>query len=183
MQFVAATNNKGKLKEIKRILEKMGHTVKSQGEMGITLEPEENGTTFEANALIKAKAICEVCNLPTVADDSGIEVDFLHGEPGVLTARYAGVHGDDEANNDKLLLVLEGVLKENRTAKFVSTVCVYLPDGRHLTTRGECAGYIGFERRGNNGFGYDPIFNVPFYGDKSYAELTDDEKDVMSHRG
>ncbi|MEG2054675.1 MAG: non-canonical purine NTP pyrophosphatase, partial [Oscillospiraceae bacterium] len=113
MQFVAATNNKGKLKEIKRILEKMGHTVKSQGEMGITLEPDENGTTFEANALIKAKAICEVCNLPTVADDSGIEVDFLHGEPGVLTARYAGVHGDDEANNDKLLLALKGVLKEN----------------------------------------------------------------------
>lgn len=183
MEICAATGNAGKLKELRRILEAQGHTVKSQKELGITLEPDETGTTFEENALIKAKAICEASGLPTVADDSGLEVDALNGEPGVYTARYCGRHGDDEANNDKLLANLEGLPKEKRSAKFVSAVCLYLPDGRSLTTRGECPGWIGFERRGTNGFGYDPIFNVEQYDDRSYAQLTTQEKDVISHRG
>ncbi len=183
MEICAATGNAGKLKELRRILEAQGHTVKSQKELGITLEPDETGTTFEENALIKAKAICEASGLPTVADDSGLEVDALNGEPGVYTARYCGRHGDDEANNDKLLANLEGLPKEKRSAKFVSAVCLYLPDGRSLTTRGECPGWIGFERRGTNGFGYDPIFNVEQYDDRSYAQLTTREKDAISHRG
>lgn len=183
MEICAATGNAGKLKELRRILEAQGHTVKSQKELGITLEPDETGTTFEKNALIKAKAICEASGLPTVADDSGLEVDALNGEPGVYTARYCGRHGDDEANNDKLLANLEGLPKEKRSAKFVSAVCLYLPDGRSLTTRGECPGWIGFERRGTNGFGYDPIFNVEQYDDRSYAQLTTQEKDAISHRG
>ena len=183
MEICAATGNAGKLKELRRILEAQGHTVKSQKELGITLEPDETGTTFEENALIKAKAICEASGLPTVADDSGLEVDALNGEPGVYTARYCGRHGDDEANNDKLLANLEGLPKEKRSAKFVSAVCLYLPDGRSLTTRGECPGWIGFERRGTNGFGYDPIFNVEQYDDRSYAQLTTQEKDAISHRG
>ena len=183
MEICAATGNAGKLKELRRILEAQGHTVKSQKELGITLEPDETGTTFEENALIKAKAICEASGLPTVADDSGLEVDALNGEPGVYTARYCGRHGDDEANNDKLLANLEGLPKEKRSAKFVSAVCLYLPDGRSLTTRGECPGWIGFERRGTNGFGYDPIFNVEQYDDLSYAQLTTQEKDAISHRG
>ena len=166
MEFVAGTKNKGKLKELKRILELMGHTVTSQEEIGVTTEPVEDGDTFEANALIKAKTICEQCNLPTVSDDSGIEVDILDGAPGVYTARYCGRHGDDEGNNTKLLADLEGYTKEQRTAKFVSAVCLYLPNGKYLTVRGECAGYIGFERKGENGFGYDPIFNIPLYQDK-----------------
>lgn len=183
MEICAATGNAGKLKELRRILEAQGHTVKSQKELGITLEPDETGTTFEENALIKATAICEASGLPTVADDSGLEVDALNGEPGVYTARYCGRHGDDEANNDKLLANLEGLPKEKRSAKFVSAVCLYLPDGRSLTTRGECPGWIGFERRGTNGFGYDPIFNVEQYDDRSYAQLTTQEKDAISHRG
>ncbi len=183
MEICAATGNPGKLKELRRILEAQGHTVKSQKELGITLEPEETGSTFEENALIKAKAICEASGLPTVADDSGLEVDALNGEPGVYTARYCGRHGDDEANNDKLLANLEGLPKAERKAKFVSAVCLYLPDGRSLTTRGECPGWIGFERRGTNGFGYDPIFNVEQYDDRSYAQLTTQEKDAISHRG
>lgn len=183
MEICAATGNAGKLKELRRILEAQGHTVKSQKELGITLEPDETGTTFEENALIKAKAICEASGLPTVADDSGLEVDALNGEPGVYTARYCGRHGDDEANNDKRLANLEGLPKEKRSAKFVSAVCLYLPDGRSLTTRGECPGWIGFERRGTNGFGYDPIFNVEQYDDRSYAQLTTQEKDAISHRG
>lgn len=183
MEICAATGNAGKLKELRRILEAQGHTVKSQKELGITLEPDETGTTFEENALIKAKAICKASGLPTVADDSGLEVDALNGEPGVYTARYCGRHGDDEANNDKLLANLEGLPKEKRSAKFVSAVCLYLPDGRSLTTRGECPGWIGFERRGTNGFGYDPIFNVEQYDDRSYAQLTTQEKDAISHRG
>lgn len=194
MEFCAATGNAGKLKEIRRILQRQGHTVKSQKELGITLEPEETGTTFEENARIKARAICQVCAMPTIADDSGLSVEALGGAPGVYSARYSGVHGDDEANNDKLLAALGGLPAAQRGAKFVSAVCVYLPDGRHFTFLGECPGRVGFERRGQNGFGYDPIFIPDFVGlpdgsmrenteQRSYAQLEDREKDAISHRG
>ena len=194
MLICAATGNAGKLKEIRRILEAQGHTVKSQKELGITLEPEETGTTFAENALIKARAICEAAGLPTLADDSGLAVDALDGAPGVYSARYCGRHGDDEANNDKLLAALSGVEEGGRGAKFVSAVCFYLPGGRQLTVLGECPGRVGFVRAGTNGFGYDPLFipdevglpgggKAPNAGGRSYAQLEDWEKDAISHRG
>lgn len=194
MLICAATGNAGKLKELRRILEAQGHTVKSQKELGITLEPEETGATFAENALIKARAICGACGLPTLADDSGLAVEALDGAPGVYSARYCGVHGDDEANNDKLLAALEKVPAERRDAKFVSAVCFYLPGGRHITFHGECPGRVGFVRRGENGFGYDPLFVPRFVGlagggarpnteGRTYAELEAWEKDAISHRG
>lgn len=180
MIFAVASNNAGKLAEIRRILTAQGHEVKSQRELGYTFEVDETGTTFEDNALLKAAALCEKTGLPTIADDSGLCVDALGGAPGVYSARYCGHHGDDEANNDKLLLALQNVPRAQRGAKFVSAVCLALPGGASLTTFGECPGWVGFERRGTNGFGYDPIFYV---GEKSYAQLTDAEKDGISHRG
>ena len=194
MLICAATGNAGKLKEIRRILEAQGHQVKSQKELGITLEPEETGTTFAENALIKAKAICEASGLPTLADDSGLMVEALGGAPGVYSARYCGRHGDDEANNDKLLAELAGVEEGKRAAKFVSAVCFYLPEGRSVTYLGECPGRVIFERRGTNGFGYDPLFVPDDVGlaeggvrpnteGRTYAELEAWEKDAISHRG
>lgn len=194
MLICAATGNAGKLKEIRRILEAQGHQVKSQKELGITLEPEETGATFAENALIKAKAICEASGLPTLADDSGLMVEALGGAPGVYSARYCGRHGDDEANNDKLLAELAGVEEGKRAAKFVSAVCFYLPEGRYVTYLGECPGRVIFERRGTNGFGYDPLFVPDEVGlaeggvrpnteGRTYAELEAIEKDAISHRG
>ena len=180
MIFAVASNNAGKLAEIRRILTVQGHEVKSQRELGYTFEVDETGTTFEDNAWLKAAALCERTGLPTIADDSGLCVDALGGAPGVYSARYCGHHGDDEANNDKLLRALQSVPRAQRSAKFVSAVCLALPGGASLTTFGECPGWVGFERRGTNGFGYDPIFYV---GEKSYAQLTDTEKDDISHRG
>lgn len=194
MLICAATGNAGKLKEIRRILETQGHTVKSQKELDITLEPDETGTTFAENALIKAKEICEASGLPTLADDSGLMVDALDGAPGVYSARYCGRHGDDEANNDKLLSELADVPQGQRGAKFVSAVCLYLPNGKQVTYLGECPGYITFERKGENGFGYDPLFVPEYVGlaeggvventqGRTYAELEAFEKDAISHRG
>ncbi|MEG0877111.1 MAG: XTP/dITP diphosphatase [Oscillospiraceae bacterium] len=183
MKFIAATNNVGKLKELRRILEKMGHIVVSLKEAGIDIDVEETGATFEENARIKAKAVCKLTNKPTIADDSGLVVDALGGAPGVYSARYSGVHGDDEANNDKLLHEMRQVPKGERAAAFVSAVAVYMPNGSNLIVKGECKGYIGFTRKGTNGFGYDPLFNVDEYDGRSYAELTDEEKDTISHRG
>ena len=195
MEFIAATNNPGKMAEMRRILERMGHTVRSQREAGVTLEPEENGTTFAENARIKARAICEAASTATIADDSGLCVDALDGAPGVYSARYCGRHGDDEANNDKLLDAMQAVPAGQRGAKFVSAVCFILPDGRHLTCMGECPGSIAFTRLcGDYGFGYDPLFipadcgvgkheKRPNTEGRSYAQLTPDEKDAISHRG
>ena len=131
MKFVAATNNAHKLAEMRRILERMGHTVVSQSEAGVHIEPDETGKTFSDNSVIKAQAICDACGFPTVADDSGLCVDALSGAPGVYSARYAGVHGDDDANNKKLLREMDGVEQARRGAKFVSAVCVCLPGGAH----------------------------------------------------
>ena len=195
MKICAATGNAGKLRELRRILEAQGHEVVSQKELGITIEPDETGTTFEENALIKAETICKASGLPTIADDSGLCVDALEGAPGVYSARYCGRHGDDEANNDKLLAELAGVPAENRTGKFVSAVCLVLPEGRHLTCMGECPGTIAFERLpGDYGFGYAPLFvpaecglagggKRPHTEGRSYSQLTPAEKDAISHRG
>ena len=194
MVICAASNNAGKLKELRRILERMGHEVKSLRELGITLDPEETGTTFAENARIKAEAFCKASGLPTVADDSGLCVDALRGAPGVYSARYAGHHGDDAANNAKLLREMQNVPAENRTARFVSAVCCLLPDGRELLVEGECPGTVAFTETGSNGFGYDPLFvpdrvglpdgtTIENTARRSYAELADGEKDAISHRG
>ena len=195
MKICAATGNPGKLKELRRILEAQGHTVLSQKELGIALEPEETGTTFAENALIKAREICRASGLPTIADDSGLCVDALDGAPGVYSARYCGHHGDDEANNDRLLEQMRQVPAGQRGAKFVSAVCLMLPTGRHLTCMGECPGRIAARRLpGDYGFGYDPLFvpdacgvgrteTRPNVEGRSYAQLTPDEKDAISHRG
>ncbi|MEG1745397.1 MAG: RdgB/HAM1 family non-canonical purine NTP pyrophosphatase, partial [Ruthenibacterium sp.] len=207
MNFIIATNNPGKMAEMRRILTRMGHTAQSQREAGITLEPEENGTSFAENALIKARAIAQASGQPTIADDSGLCVDALNGAPGVFSARYCGCHGDDEANNDKLLEALSQVPAAMRSAQFVSCVCVYLPKAarsngadsadnwqRNMTCEGVCPGEIGFVRAGTNGFGYDPLFVPLFVGvgpektvlnteKRTYAQLSADEKDAISHRG
>ena len=194
MKICAATGNPGKLKELRRILEKQGHQVLSQNELGLDLDPEETGATFAENAAIKAAAFAAASGLPTVADDSGLCVDALDGAPGVYSARYCGRHGDDEANNDKLLAELAGVEEGKRAAKFVSAVCFYLPEGRYVTYLGECPGRVIFERRGTNGFGYDPLFVPDEVGlaeggvrpnteGRTYAQLEAIEKDAISHRG
>ena len=182
MRICAATGNAGKLRELRRILEAQGHEVVSQKELGITIEPNETGTTFEANALIKAETICKASGLPTVADDSGLCTDALHGAPGVYSARYAGHHGDDDANNAKLLRELADVPEEQRGAKFVSAVCFMLPDGRALEVEGECPGRIAFTlQNGDYGFGYDPLFYVEKYG-CTFGELPAEVKNTISHR-
>ena len=194
MLICAASNNAGKLKELRRILERMGHQVKSLRELGIDLDPEETGTTFAENARIKAEAFCKASGLPTVADDSGLCVDALNGAPGVYSARYAGHHGDDAANNAKLLQEMQQVPAEQRTARFVSGGCFLMRDGRELLVEGECPGTVAFEETGTNGFGYDPLFvpdrvglpdgtTVENTARRSYAELADGEKDAISHRG
>lgn len=194
MVICAASNNAGKLKELRRILERMGHEVKSLRDLGIDLDPEETGTTFAENARIKAEAFCQESGLPTVADDSGLCVDALNGAPGVYSARYAGHHGDDAANNAKLLHEMQDVPADKRAARFVSAVCFLLPDGRELLVEGECPGTVAFTETGTNGFGYDPLFVPDRVGlpdgtttentaRRSYAELADAEKDAISHRG
>lgn len=180
MVFAVATNNQKKLKEIQRILDSFGITAKTLKELGIAVEIEENGTTFEENAVIKAKTIAQLANLPTISDDSGLEVDALSGAPGVYTARFAGENATDDENIDKLLHEMKDVEKNDRTARFVSAVCLYMPDGRHTVCRGTCEGWIGWERIGDGGFGYDPVFMVD---EISYSQMSPEAKDAISHRG
>ncbi len=181
MKIIIATHNKHKLTEMSRILSPMGYEVVTDRELGITLtDAEENGETFLENARIKAQSGCKESGIACIADDSGLCVDWLGGEPGVYSARYSGVHGDDEGNNHKLLEKLKGVPLDKRTAHFACCICVSFPDGSEITAEGKCEGYIGFEKKGENGFGYDPIFMV---GDRSLAEMTAEEKDRISHRG
>ena len=181
MKFILATKNPKKLKELQRILVPLGHEVISEKELERPLdEVVEDADTFEGNALLKARSAMKLTGLTAVADDSGLCVDYLDGAPGVYSARYAGEDQDDEKNNQKLLAALEGLPVEERTARFVSAVAVAFPDGREFTVRGTCEGYIGFEKQGDNGFGYDPLF----MGEKGcFGLLTSEEKDAISHRG
>lgn len=181
MKIIIATHNKHKLQEMSRILSPMGYEVVTDRDLGIELtDAEENGETFLDNARIKAESGCRESGLPCIADDSGLCVDALGGAPGVFSARYSGVHGDDDGNNRKLLKELEGVPTEKRTAYFACAICVSFPDGSEITATGKCEGYIGYEKKGENGFGYDPLFMV---GERSLAEMTAEEKDAISHRG
>ncbi|MCH5320811.1 MAG: RdgB/HAM1 family non-canonical purine NTP pyrophosphatase [Eubacterium sp.] len=181
MDFILATNNMKKLAEMQRILSPLGINVVTAKMLGITLEDvEEDGETFEDNAKIKAHAACRETNMPAIADDSGLCVDYLDGAPGIFSARFSGGHGNDEKNNDLLLEKLEGVPLEKRTAYYVCAICCTFPDGREIVVRGECQGLIGFERDGNEGFGYDPLFIVD---GKAFGRYTAEEKDKISHRG
>lgn len=182
MRFVAATGNKGKLKEIKDILASLPFDVISMGEAGINDEIEETGKTFEENAIIKASSISKITNDFVVADDSGLEVDYLNGEPGIYSSRFAGEGASDVDKNNKLLRLLEGVPFEKRTARFVCAVAVVFPDGKSFTVRGTCEGFIGDKPAGVNGFGYDPLFYVPGYK-MTIAEMDMETKNSISHRG
>ena len=181
MDFILATNNMKKLAEMQRILSPLGINVVTAKMLGVTLEDvEEDGETFEDNAKLKARAACKEMNMPAIADDSVLCVDYLNGAPGIFSARFAGEHGNDEKNNDLLLEKLDGVPLEKRTAHYVCAICCTFPDGREIVVRGECSGVIGFERDGNEGFGYDPLFLVD---GKAFGRYTAEEKDKISHRG
>ncbi len=181
---VVATGNAHKLTEIEDILSRVlpDVTFVALGQLGDFEDPEETGTTFLENALIKAEAAVAQTGLTAIADDSGLVVDALDGEPGVYSARYAGVHGDDVANNAKLLEKLDGVADDARTARFMSVIALVDASGMVLTGTGACEGMIGHDPRGENGFGYDPLFLPADTPGKTMAELTPAEKNAISHR-
>ena len=182
MKLVLASNNAHKLEEISKILSGLGMEVVPQKELGISIEPDENGTTFEENSYIKAKAIMDACGLPTIADDSGLMVEALNGEPGVHTARYGGESvRTDRERYEYLLSRMEGIPQENRGAKFVTVITLLFPDGRKVVARGECPGRILFAAEGENGFGYDPVF-FSYDAGNSFALLPPEVKNSLSHR-
>ena len=181
MKIFIATKNQKKLVELSRILEPMGFDVMCEKDLDKPLEDiEETGTTFEENAILKAKAGLEATGYISVADDSGICVDYLNGAPGIYSARYSGGHGNDDDNNKKILKELDGVPMEKRTAYYVAAIACVFPDGSEFTVRGECHGHIAFEESGTCGFGYDPLF----ISEKGcFGHLSAEEKDSISHRG
>lgn len=181
-KIIFATGNEGKLREIRMILGDLGVKVLSLKEAGIHADIEENGSTFEENAVIKAKAIMEQTGEIVLADDSGLEVDALNGEPGVYSARYMGYDVSYRIKNQNIIDRLEGKEGAERSARFVCVIAAALPDGRIITARGTMEGQIGYEERGENGFGYDPIFYLPECGCYS-GELSLEEKNRLSHRG
>ena len=182
MRIVFATGNEGKMKEIRMILGDLGIPVVSMKEAGISADIDENGTSFEENALIKAKAICELCGEIVLADDSGLEIDYLNGEPGIYSARYMGEDTTYDIKNQALIDRLAGVPDEKRTARFACVIACAMPDGRTMTSYGAMEGQIAYEIKGENGFGYDPILYLPECGCTS-AELTLEQKNELSHRG
>lgn len=181
-QIIFATGNAGKMREIREIMADTGAEILSMKEAGLTADIEENGNTFEENAIIKAKAIAALTDDIVLADDSGLEVDYLNKEPGVYSARYLGEDTSYEIKNQAILDRLAGVPKEKRTARFVCAIAAVMPDGEVLVIRETIEGYIGDKPAGNGGFGYDPIFYVDEYG-CSTAELTEEQKNEVSHRG
>ncbi len=182
-QIVVATQNKGKIKEIKEMLVDLPVEVKSMGEVGMDIDIEENGTTFEENAIIKAEAISALLeDTIVIADDSGLEIDYLDKAPGVYSARYLGKDTPYEVKNQMILEKLKSVEKEKRTARFVCAMAMSQKGKKTLTTKGILEGYIGYEATGSNGFGYDPIFYVEEWG-TSTAVLSSEQKNLISHRG
>lgn len=180
MKLVLASKNQGKLKELQAILSDLKVEVLLESEVGIDVDVEETGTTFEENSLLKASTVMACCKLPTIADDSGLIVDALDGAPGVYSARYGNLDSD-EARTEFLLKNMEAVPDEKRTARFVSVVTCCMPSGTVITARGECEGTITRVPRGDGGFGYDPVFYVPEL-DKTFSELMPEEKNQISHR-
>ena len=186
MELILASRNKKKIREVEAILATHFPNVRilSLDDVGYVGDIEENGTTYEENALTKARTAVEAGNhrYAAIADDSGLSVDALDGAPGVYSARYAGGHGDDAANNALLLKNLSHLPESERTARFVCCIALVYPDGREMTVRGETEGIIIDEARGNGGFGYDPYFYYPPFG-KTFSELSAEEKNAISHRG
>ncbi len=181
MKLILASNNAHKLREFTEILSPLGIEIISQKAAGCDFEVDETGTTFEENAYLKAVAVTNVTGLPAVADDSGLAVDALNGEPGIYSARYTGKHEDtDKDRNTFLLKKMEN--QELRTARFVSCISCTFPNGDRIDTRGECEGEIMYAESGENGFGYDPLFK-PLGYDCSMGELSAEEKNKISHRG
>ena len=180
-RIIFATSNEGKMREIREIMKDSGYEVVSLKEAEISADIEENGTTFEENAIIKAEAIARLTGEPAMADDSGLEVDYLDKAPGIYSARFLGEDTDYTVKNTYILDKLSGVPLEKRSARFVCAIALAYPDGKTLTKRATIEGYIGYEIRGENGFGYDPIFMVPEF-DKTTAELSMEEKNKISHR-
>ena len=181
-KIIFATGNKNKMREIRDILSDLGMEILSMKEAGIDKEINEDGKTFEENALIKARAVAEDTDAVVLADDSGLEIDYLNKEPGIYSARYLGEDTSYEIKNQALLDRLSGVKKEDRTARFVCAIAAVLPDKREFVVRETIEGYIGEKPAGTNGFGYDPIFYVDEYG-CSTAELSEEKKNEVSHRG
>lgn len=188
-KIIFATGNAHKMIEIRMILEDLGVEILSQKEAGITADIVEDGSTFEENALIKASGIAEIArrnpeyqNAIVLADDSGLEIDYLNKEPGIYSARYMGEDTSYDIKNRELIRRLEGVPDEKRTARFVCAIAAAFPDGSTEVVRGTMEGIIGYEIAGENGFGYDPIFFLPEYGCTS-AQLTPEKKNELSHRG
>lgn len=179
MDIVIATNNANKLREFRQIFSKKNYNIFSLADLGISVEVEETADTFEGNAFLKAKAVCEIAKMPALADDSGLVVDCLNGEPGVYSARYSGDNATDAKNNSKLLENMKG--KVNRRARFVSAFVLYYPDNHYIVTRGTVEGRVLEKEDGKGGFGYDPLFYCDDLG-KSFGEATSEEKNSVSHR-
>lgn len=181
-RLVFATGNEHKMQEIRAILRNTGYEILSMKDAGITTDVEETGTSFEENALLKASAIVEKAGCLVLADDSGLEIDYLGGEPGIYSARYMGEDTDYHIKNQNLIDRLAGVPDTERTARFVCAIAAVWPDGRKEVVRGTIEGIIGYKEAGANGFGYDPIFFLPERG-MTTAELPPEEKNAISHRG
>ncbi|MGV8984611.1 XTP/dITP diphosphatase [Clostridium sp.] len=182
-KLIVASNNDHKIKEIKEMLSQFPFEVLSLKEANLNIDVEETGSTFMDNAEIKANEIFKIANGEMVlADDSGLSVEFLDGAPGVFSARFAGVHGDTSANNEKLLYLLEGEKKEDRKAKFICAMVLIINEDEILKVQGEVEGIITAEFRGEKGFGYDPLFYFPEYN-KTFAQMSNEEKNAISHRG
>ncbi len=188
MKIVFATGNKNKMKEIRKILGGLGMEIQSMAEAGVDDDVEENGSSFAENSMIKARAVASELKAKgdedciVLADDSGLEIDYFNGEPGIYSARYMGHDTPYSEKNAAIIERLSGVKDEDRTARFVCAISAVLPDGKELSTLGKMEGRIGYEIAGENGFGYDPIFFLPEYG-KTSAEISEDEKNAISHRG
>lgn len=180
-QVIVATQNKGKVKEIKKMLETLDVDVKTMGEIGVDIEIEENGTTFEENAIIKAEALTDYTDAIVIADDSGLEIDYLNKEPGVYSARYLGKDTPYEEKNQIILERLKDVPKEKRSARFVCAMAIAQKGKETKTAKGVMEGYIGYEAVGENGFGYDPIFFMDELG-TSTAAISMEQKNEISHR-
>lgn len=180
--IIFATGNEGKVKEINMILADGQIQVHTMQEAGITIEIEENGNSFEENAMIKAKEVAKHTNSIVLADDSGLEIDYLNGEPGIYSARYMGEDTSYRIKNQNLIDRLAGVPDEKRSARFVCVIAAVFPDGEVVTTRGVMEGMIGYQEAGENGFGYDPVFFLPEY-DMTSAQLDAEKKNEISHRG
>lgn len=180
--IILATNNKSKVKEISEMMSGSDITFVSLADAGINVEVEETGTTFEENALLKAREICKLSGKPTISDDSGLEIDALDGAPGIYSSRFMGEDTSYDIKNNALIEKLENVVDPDRTARFRCCMALVLPDGREFVTEGTMEGIIARELKGINGFGYDPILFIPEYN-RTSAELSSEEKNNISHRG